>query len=62
MKAHKLHAPIWVGILVLMVLVAAHVALLGFAFRGHLSVALVAGVLGLVAVKYMWWRLRRRRL
>jgi hypothetical protein len=59
MKTHKLHAPMWIGILVVIVLVAAHAALLGFAFRGHLSVALLAGMLGLVALKYTWWRLRR---
>jgi hypothetical protein len=39
--------------------VIAHVALLGFAFRGHLSVALVAGVAGLLLLKYGWWRSRR---
>jgi hypothetical protein len=58
-KTHKLHAPAWIGILVVAALVAAHAALLGFAFRGHLSVVLAAGVLGLFALKYLWWRLRR---
>jgi hypothetical protein len=59
-NGHKVHASTWIGILVVIVLVAAHAtALLGLAFRGHLSVALVAGMLGLVALKYTWWRLRR---
>ena len=39
--------------------VAAHAALLGLAFRGPLSVVLVAGFLGLFALKYIWWKRRR---
>jgi hypothetical protein len=58
-NTHKLHAPVWVGILVVVVLIVAHAALFGLAFRGHLSVALVAGMLGLLALKFMWLKLRR---
>jgi hypothetical protein len=58
-RTHKLRAPAWIGILAVAAVVAAHAALLGFAFRGHLSVVLVAGVLGLFALKYIWWRRRR---
>ena len=49
----------WIGILVVVALIVAHAAFFGLAFRGHRSVALVAGMLGLVALKFMWWRLRR---
>jgi hypothetical protein len=47
----------WSGILVVVALIVAHAALFGLAFR--LAVALVAGMLGLVALKFMWWKLRR---
>jgi hypothetical protein len=59
-KTHKLHAHTWIGILVVIVLVAAHVILLGFVFRSHFSVALVVGMLGIVALKYRWWSGFRR--
>jgi hypothetical protein len=45
--------------LAIVVLVAAHAALFGFAFRSHLPVALVAGLVGLLALKYAWWKFRR---
>jgi hypothetical protein len=41
-----------------LVLIAAHVAVLGLVPRDHLSIALIAGVIALVALKY-WWRFRR---
>jgi hypothetical protein len=44
-----------------MALIAAHVALLGFAVRGHLSLAVVAGVAVILVLKYGWWRFRRAR-
>jgi uncharacterized membrane protein len=45
--------------LAIVVLVAAHGALFGFAFQSHLSVALLAGLVGLLLLKYVWWRFRR---
>src|SRR5262249_50944160 len=51
----------WIAILAVLLLVAAHVALLGIIARAHLSVTLAAGLGGLVVVKYAWWRFRRGR-
>ena len=60
MKEGSVRMPTRLGILVLVALVVAHAALFGFALSGHLSVAVVAGMLLLVfALKYAW--LRRRR-
>jgi hypothetical protein len=47
--------------LVVSVLIAAHVALIGLTFRSHLSVAMIGGVIGFLAVKYSWLRFRRHR-
>jgi hypothetical protein len=58
LKGHHL-ARTWPGILAIVVLLAAHVALFGFAFQSHLSVVLVAGLVGLLVLKYVWWRFRR---
>jgi hypothetical protein len=59
LKGHQLHARKWPAILAIVVLVAAHAALFGFAFQSHLSVALVAALVGLLVLKYVWWRFRR---
>jgi hypothetical protein len=59
-NGHTLHGRTWIGILIVVALIVGHVALFGFAVGGHLSVALAAGVLGLVALKVVWWKLRRR--
>jgi hypothetical protein len=58
-KAHKPHVHTAPVVLAMVVLLAAHAALFGLAFGGHLSVGLVAGMLGLVALKVMWWKRRR---
>jgi len=58
-KGHKLHTRAWPAILAVLVLIAAHAAFLGLAFRGHLSVTLVVVLLGVLALKYGWWRARR---
>jgi hypothetical protein len=58
-NGHRFHAPTWIGILLVVALIVAHAALFGFVFRGHLPVALAAGMLGLVALKFIWWKLRR---
>jgi hypothetical protein len=42
-------------------LVAAHVTLLGFALRGHLSLAVVAGAAVILVLKCGWGRFRRRQ-
>jgi hypothetical protein len=51
-KAHNRHAHGWVAIVAVLVLIAAHVALVGVVFRAHLSVALAVTVVGIVALKY----------
>jgi hypothetical protein len=58
MNTDKLHTHTGAVILVGSVLIAAHVALLGLASIGRLPLAVVAGVLSVVALKYAWWRLR----
>ena len=45
--------------LAVVVLVAAHAALFGFAFGGHTSLALLTAVASVLALKYVWWRFRR---
>jgi hypothetical protein len=59
LKGHQLHARTWPAILAIVVLVAAHAALFGFAFQSHLPLALGAGLVGLLVLKYLWWRFRR---
>jgi uncharacterized membrane protein len=59
LKGHRLPARTTPALLAIVVLVAAHAALFGFALQSHLSVALVAGLVGLLGLKYVWWRFRR---
>ena len=61
MQGHRVHGRTWIAVLVVLALIAAHVALLGLAFRGHLSLAVVAGAVGVLVMKYGWWRFRRYR-
>ena len=49
-----------VAILVVAALIAIHVGLLGLAFH-RLPLVIVAGVCGLLLLKYGWWRFRRDR-
>ena len=56
---HGGHGHTWIAILVVVALIAAHVALLGLAFRGHLSLAVIGGVIGVLLLKFAWWRFRR---
>jgi hypothetical protein len=58
-KTHNLHARGWIAIVALLALIAGHVALVGVIFRAHLSVAILAGVVGAVVLKYAFWKLRR---
>jgi hypothetical protein len=58
-NGQRLHAPTWIGIVVVVALIVTHAALFGFAFRGHLFMALIASMLGLAALKFIWWKLRR---
>jgi membrane protein implicated in regulation of membrane protease activity len=58
MNTDKHHTHTGAVILVVSVLIAAHVGLLGLALTGRWSLAVVAGVLGVVVLKYAWWRLR----
>ena len=41
-------------------LIAAHAAALTLLSRAQLSVVLLAGVIVIVALKYAWWKSRRR--
>lgn len=61
MTLHLVHGRTWIAILVVAALIAAHTAVLGFAFRSHLSLAVVAGVAAIVLGKYGVWRFRRSR-
>jgi hypothetical protein len=58
MNPDKHHTHTGALVLVVSVLIAGHVGLLGLAFAGRWSLAVVAGVLGVVVLKYAWWRLR----
>ena len=49
------HARGWIAIVAIAVLVAVHVWLLR-TVASHVSLALAAGVVGLVVLKYAWWR------
>jgi hypothetical protein len=59
MNVHKLHARRWPAIVAVALLVAAHAALFGLVSPGHSSVVLIGGLLGLLVVKYMWWKFHR---
>ena len=45
--------------LAILMLAVAHAALFGIAARLHYAVLLAAGVVGIAARKYGWWRVRR---
>ncbi len=49
----------WIAPLAILVLIVAHVVLLGAVTRLHYAVLLAAGAVGIAALKYGWWRLRR---
>jgi hypothetical protein len=56
---HTSHGRWWIAALLIFMLVAAHVALFR-ALSGKLRMlALLAAILGVVIVKYTWWKRRR---
>jgi hypothetical protein len=58
---HLHHARGWIAIVGILVLIAAHVWLFTTVSRAHVSLALAAGVLAVVALKFAWWTFRRSR-
>jgi hypothetical protein len=58
---HLRHARGWIAMIAIMVLLAAHVWLFTTVSRSHVSLALAGGVLAVVALKFVWWKLRRAR-
>jgi hypothetical protein len=59
MRGHNFQGHGWIAAVAILLLVVAHAVLFGVAARLHYSVLLVAGVVGIVLVKYGWWKLRR---
>lgn len=59
MDAHLHHARGWIAIVAIAVLIAAHLWLFTAVSRTHLSIALVAGIAGVTALKFAWWKFRR---
>jgi hypothetical protein len=43
----------------ILVLIATHVVLLRVFSRAQLSLAFLAGLIGVVVLKYVWWKCRR---
>ena len=59
MDAHLHHARGWIAIVTIAVLIAAHLWLFTAVSRTHLSIALIAGVAAVAALKFAWWKFRR---
>jgi hypothetical protein len=53
------HARGWIAIVAILVVIAAHVWLFTTVSRAHVSLAVAAGVLAVVGVKFAWWTFRR---
>ena len=58
-RSHRFHAGRWLVALGVVLLVAAHAALIAVAWRTHGYIALGTTATGLVALKYVRWRHRR---
>jgi hypothetical protein len=56
---HGVPARGWIAVVAVLVLLAAHAALLHLVLRAGLVATVVGGLAALVALKYAWWRLRR---
>jgi hypothetical protein len=59
MHGHNLRAHAWIVVAVVLVVIAAHAALFGLLARSDFSLALLAGVAGIAALKFAWWKFRR---
>jgi hypothetical protein len=55
----KIHGRLWIVVVVVAVLIAAHAALFGLMLRGDLSFWLVAAGVEVLLLKFVWWRRRR---
>ncbi len=55
MKSHDVPAPTWIAVVAILVLIATHVVLLRVFSRAQLSLAFLAGLIGVVVLKYVWW-------
>ena len=60
MHTHLHHVRGWIAIVAILGLIAAHVWLFTAVSRTHLSLALAAGVVGVMALKLAWWKFRRK--
>ena len=59
MHTHLRHARGWIVIVAILVLIAAHVWLFTTVSRAHVSLALAAGMVAVVVLKFAWWKFRR---
>jgi hypothetical protein len=60
-KPHNVRQHTWVVLAAALVLLVAHIAVLRFVVRGHLSLALIAAVLAIALLKFAWWKSRTGR-
>ena len=58
MRRHNLPAGGWIATLTILLLVLAHALLFGLVTRLHYAVLLAVGVVGIVVLKYCWWKRR----
>jgi hypothetical protein len=56
---HTLHGRWWIAALLIFMLIAAHGALFCLLSGKPLSLALLAAILGVLVMKYSWWKRRR---
>jgi type III secretory pathway component EscT len=59
MRGQHLHAHRWIATLGILLVIGAHVALVGFAAGLPFWALLAAGAIGMAGLKYGWSRLRR---
>jgi hypothetical protein len=56
---HLHHARGWIAIIAILALIAGHVWLFTAVSRTHLSIVLISGLAGTIALKFAWWKFRR---
>ncbi len=59
LHTHLPHARGVIAIVAILALVAAHVWLFTTVASAHVSLALTAGLIAVVLLKFAWWRFRR---
>jgi hypothetical protein len=57
-RGHASYAGGWLSIAAVLLLVTVHAAVFGFLSGRGLSVA-AAAIIGVIGLKYMWWKRRR---